>query len=70
MDCRYEIRALVEMNGYFEWYTDTYANYERAKRAFQYLKERGVGFIELRAGFRQLTGPFTIARYSVLEERS
>ena len=70
MNCRYEIQALIEMNGYFEWYTDTYANYERAKRTFQYLKERGAEFIELRVGFGRLTGPFTIARYSALEERS
>lgn len=58
------------MNGHFEWYTDTYADYERAKRTFQYFKEHDAEFIELRVGFRQLTGPFTIARYSALEERS
>ena len=70
MNCLYEIRALVDMNGHFEWYTDTYANYERAKSKFQYFKEHDAEFIELRVGFRQLTGPFTIARYSALEERS
>lgn len=70
MNCLYEIRALVDMNGHFEWYTDTYANYERAKSTFQYFKEHDAEFIELRVGFRQLTGPFTIARYSALEERS
>lgn len=70
MNCRYEIRALMEMNGYFEWYTDTYANYERAKKKFQYLKEHGAEFVELRVGFGRTYSISTIARYSVLEERS
>ena len=74
MNCLYEIRALVDTNGHFEWYTDTYPNYERAKEKFRYLKERSADFIELRVGFGRLAGPlagpFTIARYSALEERS
>lgn len=70
MNCLYELRALVEMNGYFEWYTDTYPNYERVKKKFLYFKEHGAEFIELRAGFGRLDGPYTIARYSALEERS
>ena len=70
MNCLYEIRALVDMNGHFEWYTDTYANYERAKSTFQYFKEHDAEFIELRVGFGRTYSISTIARYSVLEERS
>ena len=70
MDCHYEIRALVEINDRYEWYTDVYPNYGRAKKKFQYFKEHGAEFIELRVGFGQPYSISTIARYSVLEERS
>lgn len=70
MDCRYEIRALMEMNGGYEWYVDVYPNYGRAKKKFQYLKEHNAEFIELRAGLGQTCSITTIARYSALEERS
>ena len=70
MDCRYEIRALVKINSRYEWYVDVYPNYGRAKKKFQYLKKHGAEFIELRVGFGRTYNISTIARYSVLEERS
>lgn len=70
MYCHYEIRALVEINDRYEWYTDVYPNYGRAKEKFQYLKEHGAEFIELRTGLERTCSISTIARYSVLEERS
>lgn len=70
MNCRYEIRALIKINGEYEWYVDIYPNYGRAKKKFQRLKEYGAEFIELRVGFGRLYSISTIAHYSVLEERS
>lgn len=70
MDCRYEIRALVKINGRYEWYIDVYPNYGRAKKKFQHLKEHGAEFIELRVRFERTQLISVIAHYSVLEERS
>ena len=60
----------MEINGRYEWYVDVYPNYERAKEKFRYLKEHSAEFIELRAGLERTCSISTIARYSVLEERS
>lgn len=70
MNCLYTVRALIVVNDNYEWYIDSYPNYERAKKKFQYLKEHGAEFIELCVRFERTQHVSVIAHYSALEERS